>query len=1040
MSVDPSVEHLYDEYLDAAMAGRAEPPDQFLHRAGVSSAALRAALEAVYGEYTRRGSAPTPAPGGEGPTPESQTSPGNPAEPPRPARHSDIMGDFRLLDRLGEGGMGVVFLAEQISLRRRVAVKLLRPEVAHSHAASTRFEREALAAAKLNHPHIVHVIAVGEHRGARYIAMEYIEGRGLDEVLKQAAESKEPVAVTRAVRWCAQIARALASAHQHGIVHRDVKPSNIRIAPDDRALLLDFGVARELGSGAATLTETFVGSPFYAAPEQVAAGGGELDGRTDVYSLGLVLYECLTGRTPFAGGTLEQVLHAILTLDPPPPRRSVKSIPRDVDTVVMKAIEKVPARRYAGAAEFADDLDAILDLRPISARPHGPVERLSRWARRRKPQAAAIGTAMLAVVLVGGLLGLQSFERQRQRAAQARALIAEANGLVAKFAASRESMRSAEGRFEGLAKNRVAGYLSPQEDAEVDAAESAVRRARREREAMFYRVLDIAAQAEREGAAATDAEDVRARAYLQRFLEAEVTDSIDRPMYRDLVAKHDPDGRLSQVLRGSTSISLICDVPSVRLDLFKRVYDSDAQENGERRLVSVPLRGQPPGVAVGSWGLRVVRGAGDLRPEDHIVQVCGQPVRGSVFLLRDAGTVPRGARLLTIDDSPVPDMYWARTLSKPPPAGVAPHRFTFTAGANQSVVTAADLESAGLLVGDARALAELGGVPAQVWTAGASREMSLPTGLVVRTTAAPLLVSEQSRLSPAEARDLSLEPGCYLFLATAPGMEPLRLSINAERGTSQKRRLVMRPDGSSPEGFVRVVGAAVIGPSPKYPGEDEHRDFWFMEREVTLREYYEFLNDPQTLREIDASQQRIRYPYNAEEAAGQRDAQGRFLLPEGWGWDWPALHISWNDAKAYAAWRTARARAHGLPWEFDLPTFEQWLEAAAGNTGSSYVFGDRFSPKWCSSCFARPKPWPEPVMSFPIDESALGAFDMAGSISEWTNSPWQPNMPHLRHAGGSWATGDPLLFNLYGGNGALPDRNAGFIGFRLVARAAEGSP
>ncbi|MCC6427716.1 MAG: protein kinase [Phycisphaerales bacterium] len=1038
MSVDPSVEHLYDRYLDAAMAGSAEPPNLFLSREGISDPSLAEALRAVYEEYTKRG-APAPGPdAGPGSAPTATTEPFATGTGDRRAKSSDVMGDFRLIERLGEGGMGVVFLAEQVSLRRQVAVKLLRAEAASSAAAAIRFEREALAAAKLNHPHIVRVIAVGEHRGARYIAMEYVEGRGLDEVLKAAVDQAESISVQRAVRWCAQIARALASAHEHGIIHRDVKPSNIRISTDDRALLLDFGIARELDAAVPTLTETFVGSPFYAAPEQVAAHGGEVDARSDVYSLGLVLYECITGRMPFTGRTLEQVLHAILTVDPPSPRRSDRSIPRDVDTVVMRAIEKTPARRYQSAALLADDLEAILELRPVNARPHGVIERASRWARRRRSLATAIATGMAAILIGGGLATAQAIQNKRQRAIQARALITEGIGLVDKYGSMRETTHAAELNFEILNRNRFAGYHPPAEDAAVDAVHAGILRTRREREEMFYRVLDLASQAERYGIPTDQAELLRARAYLQRYLESEVTDSMDRSMYRDLVLRHDPAGVLADELRGSTTITLECNTPTARIDVFRRVYDSDIRGNGERRLVLVPLRGWPAQTPPGSWGLRISTGAGDLRPEGHIVEICSQPIRGSLFLLSAAGDLPRGARLRAVDDTPLADMYDVSPLLADPP-DPQPRRFTFIADGKEVIIAATSLAAAGLQIGNARMLAESGAVPALYWSDGTLRGSNLPAGLSVRTTAAPAIACPESIVTHDQARSLQLEPGNYVVIATAPGMEPQRLILQLSRGSKQTRTLSLHRQGDTPEGFVRIIGAP-IGDLTLDPAALTYDDFCIMEREITFREYFEFLNDPQTLHEIAASPTPIRYPHNGEEALGQKDAQGRFLLPQTWEWDWPALHVSWHDAAAYAKWRTARAQAAGQDVTFMLPSLEEWLEAFGTKHATLFVYGDRFNAKWSASCFARPKPWPEPVMSYPIDESPTGVFDISGSVSEWTRSYWQEGQPHYRHSGGSWATGEVIQFMAYGGNGMLPERDIGFVGFRLVMRHGKGIP
>jgi tRNA A-37 threonylcarbamoyl transferase component Bud32 len=1027
-AVDPSVEHLYDEYLDAAMAGALPTPESFLRLRGVENAELLAVLTAVYQEHGKtRGTLGQAAGAGHGGVHDGAP------------KRTDVLGDFRLLERLGEGGMGVVFLAEQISLRRRVAIKLLRPEIASSATAAARFEREAMAAARLSHPSIVSVIAVGEHRGTRYIAMEHVQGRGLDEVLSEAKERGEPVAITRAVRWCGEIARGLAAAHEAGIIHRDVKPSNIRITTDDRAMLLDFGVARDLDSASPTLTETFIGSPFYAAPEQVAPRGGTIDGRTDVYAVGIVLYETITGICPFATGTLEQVLHAILTIDPSPPSAIRKAIPRDVTTAVMKAIDKEPARRYASASLLADDLDAILELRPIAATAPGPIDRVRRWGRRNKPAAAAIATGAAACVLVAGLIGVQAVRNQAAKRAEIRAIVAKAGESIGRYEQLRAEIDGNERTYRHIYDLRGAKYLTQDEDAQLDRAQAKVVESRREREQLFYAILDLANSAERAGAGTEVAESIRARAYLQRFFESELAGLPDEHVYRELVRQHDAEGTLDGVVRGSTLVSIESNVAGASVDIFRRGYVSQVVQGGERRQIATPLRGWPEGVVPGTWGLRIVKGIAELEIDDTILEIAGQPVRGSVFVLEElvsrgeSAAIPAGSRLRMVDGVAVDDMYGVRKLMQEHAATPeAPHRYVFAVNGTDVTIEGESISNLGVVLGDAEAMAARGGVEVSAWKpalqGGSLTKLTLAragaaeTGDVLETrmTGVPLLASRTSRVDGEKLNAIELEPGDYAALIRAPGYEPLRVAFHASRGGVQKLSLELFKTGTAPEGFVRVVTANVTPPT------------WIMEREVTLGEYFAFLNDPETLAEIAASPMPIRYPTNGEEATGQRGADGKFLIPEGWDEQWPALHISWNDAVAYAAWKTRRAAADGKHYVFTLPSLDQWVDAAGAMTGGQFPFGDSFHPKWMSSCFARPRPYPERVRSFAIDESIFGVFDMAGSISEWTSTRWQEHQPHMRHAGGSWATGDATQFYIYGGNGMLPDRDTGFIGFRLI--------
>ncbi len=375
------------------------------------------------------------------------------------------LGDFEILGEIGRGGMGVVYRARQVSLDRLVALKVL-PASRQRHGASLeRFLREARAAARLNHENVVPVYSHGECDGFYYYAMKLVEGVTLDLAIRShpellsathassaaarrfsrtrpvtksltvsvpgAATPPAPHPATAApdgeatvtcdhtaqdYRHMANlligVAEGLAHAHANGVVHRDIKPHNLILGHEQRLYITDFGLAYLVSEPHVTVSGEVMGTPAYLSPEQVRGHIREIDHRTDIYSLGVTLYEMLTNTRPFQGETRDQVLHSISAKDPAPPRRRNPRVPVDLETICLRAIEKDPARRYPGAADFAEDLRRFVDGRPILSRRAGPMERAVKFARRNRAASTALVAAVIIAAVTSGW-GLTAWAAKR---------------------------------------------------------------------------------------------------------------------------------------------------------------------------------------------------------------------------------------------------------------------------------------------------------------------------------------------------------------------------------------------------------------------------------------------------------------------------------------------------------------------------------------------------------------------------------------------------------------------------------------------------
>jgi len=374
--------------------------------------------------------------------------------PLRPASAPVQLGRFLIRRQLGRGGFGTVYLADDCHLHREVALKVPHTDAFVDNDLRARFQQEARAAASLDHPNLVQVYEAGEIDSVAYIALAYCPGINLADWLKQRTE---PVPCVAAAELVVTLASAVHHAHQNGVVHRDLKPSNILLVPSDGEAavsaddlpvplvdghwplhklapkITDFGLAKHAGARAPlTRTGTILGTPCYMAPEQTGNTGVTTGPAADVYSLGAILYELLTHRPPFQGDSPLEVLQQVRFQEPLTLRRLRPSLPRDLDTICLKCLEKDPAKRYTSAGALAADLRRYLDHKPIQARPVGMLGRTGKWIRRRPATAALVSVSSVAAVLLLVILIVSDVEirQKHQEAERANQRLEFANTLI----------------------------------------------------------------------------------------------------------------------------------------------------------------------------------------------------------------------------------------------------------------------------------------------------------------------------------------------------------------------------------------------------------------------------------------------------------------------------------------------------------------------------------------------------------------------------------------------------------------------------------
>ncbi len=1066
------------------------------------------------------------------------------------------LGRLHILGRLGGGGMGTVHRAHDPGLNRDLAVKFMPASMANAPGTIERFRREAQALGRIRHKHIVAIHDVGETEGVPWFTMDLVDGDSLRTILDRLAgddvEAFGPDALLPALvggqpqplpreathagsyvesvaRLVAKLADALEHVHRTGIVHRDVKPGNIMVDRAGEPCLVDFGLAR--GDDAVTVTRdgSGPGTPAYMAPEQIS-GRSPVGPSTDVYGLGITLYEALTLRRPFTGDTTQEVFNAVLNSEPAPPRRWNAQIPRDLEIVCLTAIEKDPSRRYPSALAFAEDLRNLLNLRPIRARAAGLGTRARRLLLRNPwPTAAAA-----ALLLATAGLGVVVFVQRMQARAEFRAAVTETHAALAGkdlsqaqlslervTALDQNSIEARDLRSAVAAARAEADHGRAIEEArvELDACERSMAaivssRARVEileqeelfafhpsadplawaREAETVGPLIVSAETHLAGAidALNRAERHvpgtpavrRAMADLYMIRWRATRSAHDIPMtaaHRVRVEVYDIEGRHLPELEGTASLSLDGSPRGAELHLFRFQLQSGLRDDGEPRLVPVPfhlprsaartpaandgvelLTSAEVALSVTSVTSGSPAAAIGLCARDLITRVAGAPVAGAVLVIElDADGPAARAGVVCLDRL----TGLAGSAVHVPNDAVAAQA-SLVEGANYDVVFAAKdgrrtvstrrgvspWNDLGLRVGDAaEALAHVvlgADLELGILSGGVARTLVLPSGRLSGiegvVTAYPLVFGSDNAVGTLPLVDVSVPAGSYLLVAGMPGYDDLRLPFEIPSSGPVVLRADLLRAGITPPGFVYVAPCpSIFGGDPDAVGAIARRvtdlpGFFIAQREVTVGEYAEFVNDPATRLEIDAAGSQgtvTRVPRRILRVPSwTRAGDGRFIPdvdPR-----CPVCDIAGVDADAYVAWRNRLALSRGEAWTYALPSKEQWEKAARGADGRVYPWGDAFSWSFCGGRKSRPNPVREPGLSFLADESTFAVRDLCGGVFEWLLDIGysDPNYGSVRAwRGGAWNAADVRLFRAASDNGGDASR-AGFNdGFRLVA-------
>jgi formylglycine-generating enzyme required for sulfatase activity len=927
-----------------------------------------------------------------------------------PLPPSASISGYHLLEEIGHGGAGIVYRAEEVSSGRRVALKVLHSP-GHANARE-RFHREVEAISRIENPQVVKLLGWGAEGDVFHIATELLDGETFAALIARWRSDRSPSRFGRAAEVVVDACAALESIHALGIIHRDMKPSNIFITRDGAVKLLDFGLVRSLEDPTITETGGIVGTAAYMSPEQLLGDRRRIDRRADVYALGASLYEAVALRRPFGDG--DSAAGTIVDGDPPPPHEREPAAPRDLSSIIQKAMEWDPSRRYATAGDLALDLRRFLQGDAVSAPLIGGWGRLERKLRRRKRLLAGL---FLGVALLGAVAwGVHDAGSRLARRAAADEALRRGQEAAGVYRRLRQEVLPAEARAAGLKERRLSLLDDYSTREPLFRAEERVEEIRQRLRVSFDEaVLSLQRGLE------IDPSHAGLHRLLDdllwtRFLEIEQggdTEALQR--VRAQILNYAP-ARGGEIDPHGT-VSVLVAPHAARGYLFRY----EARGPLLQPMPFHPLRGRlmaaedlpRPRLRV-TGAVHALLSPYGIWPGDEIVTVAGRPAGIS------------GNRVLAL-------------LHRGPLRGVV------------------EFEREG------RAYVVQFPLFLHWDEAGDEEKPAILLNASLEHDAFPLAVLEEGACDAVVLRSMKLPAGSYLLLLRLAGHQDVRVPFVVRRG--ERRELPVRQFRSEevPAGFMHVpAGPAWLGGDtdslyPEAGRSVDLPDYFISRREVSAAEYFEFLNDPAIRAEIEAPDGEAASLLLPVEVRSDSVVRRYDVDPAGrpapgstetalWGMRW----VSRLAADRFVRWMNEKESEQGGRWRYALPSADELEKAARGADGRLFPWGNKFD--WSLVCGHRSSDTQtHRTIPFPTDASPYDVRDLAGSLAEWTRTDetppgsdaerqnLDPRNLDCRVKGGSGFDDLEIHFHAGGHTRERKRERNHRIGFRLVAYPGDGA-